>query len=136
MTTDDSLALYHEVLLHENAHPQHKGELQNPDAVAEFHNASCGDVVRVMIAFAPPVDSDQVVISQLTWQGHGCAISQAAMSLLSAELLGKSTQEVLAYTQKDMEALLGFSTISLGRVKCLLLGLRAVKQALEEADGS
>lgn len=134
MTTDDSLDLYHEVLLQENAHPQHRGQLEHPDAEAEHHNASCGDRVRVTLQLQPDATSGQVEITNLLWQGEGCAVSQAAMSVLATELIGSSTARALSLTQSELENLLGLSQVSLGRVKCLMLGLRSVQQALREYD--
>jgi nitrogen fixation NifU-like protein len=68
------------------------------------------------------------------WQGSGCAISQAAMSLLSEKIIGMTVADVLQMQQTDLERLLGFDQpIAYGRVKCLLLGLQAVKRGIAKS---
>lgn len=121
--------LYQEAILDELKQPQHKSVLADADVQVHETNASCGDEVTVFLKLSP----DKKTITELTWQGNGCAISQATMSLLAAELQGKAVAEVLSLQQADLEALLGLEQpIAYGRVKCLMLGLRAVQRALKD----
>lgn len=116
--------LYQQVLLEELSKPQNKRAMPNADATFHALNASCGDDMTVFLKF------EEDTIIDLSWVGSGCAISQATMSLLSSEIKGKSRDEVQQISQSDLEELIGISTISPGRVKCLMLGLRAVQRAL------
>lgn len=116
--------LYQQVLLEELTNPQNKGELENANASFHAINASCGDDMTVYIKF----DGD--TIKKISWVGSGCAISQATMSLLSTEIQGKTAAEIFTIEQHDLEHLIGIKEISLGRVKCLMLGLNAVRGAL------
>lgn len=121
--------LYQEAILDELKQPQHKSVLADADVQVHETNASCGDEVTVFLKLSP----DKKTITELTWQGSGCAISQAAMSLLAAELQGKVVAEVLSLQQADLEALLGLEQpIAYGRTKCLLLGLKATKAAVQQ----
>ena len=64
-------------------------------------------------------------IQEIGWSGEGCAISQAAASMLGEEILGKSLEEVKAWTRDDMLALVGIP-LTINRVKCALLSLKAL----------
>ena len=119
--------LYQAVLLDELKHPQHKQSLPDPDSVAQAANVSCGDDLTVYLKFG----SDQTILD-IGWQGNGCAIAQVTMSLLSAHIQGKRVKDVMALTQSDLESLIGIKQISLGRVKCLMLGLEAVQRAIQK----
>jgi nitrogen fixation NifU-like protein len=119
--------LYQEIILEEARHPQHYGELETPDVVVHERNASCGDEVTVYLKF----DKSDEKIIDLKWQGHGCIISQAAMSALSGKVVteGLTLDQVNQLTKPQIEELLGIDDISPGRLKCLLLGLQALKSA-------
>lgn len=117
--------LYREIILHEAAHPQKKGLLANPTHQQDETNASCGDKVTVQLI----LKNDR--IDQIAWQGAGCAISQASMSLVAAFVEGKTTEEVEKISKNDLLDLLGLEEITPGREKCMLLGLRAVQVALK-----
>lgn len=116
--------LYQQVLLEEVARPQNKREMADADVSFHALNASCGDDMTVFVK----LDGDR--ITDVSWMGSGCAISQASMSLLSAELPGKTVADVQEITRQDLEALIGVEEVSVGRVKCLMLGWRAVQTAV------
>lgn len=118
--------LYQAILLEELKKPQNKGDLVDANVTFNASNASCGDDMTVYLKI------HDATLTDLKWQGKGCAISQATMSLLSAEIIGKRQDEISAIQQRDLEQLIGIEEISLGRVKCLMLGLRAVQQALRK----
>jgi nitrogen fixation protein NifU and related proteins len=122
--TDD---LYQEVILEEYSNPQNKGQLQDADVKVAETNASCGDEVEVFVKF----DQSGQKIEDVKWRGVGCAISMATASILSQHILGKTRKEVLEVEQHELEEMLGVSEISLGRVKCLLLALKAFKKAVK-----
>ena len=116
--------LYQQVLLEELSHPQNKGELADADVMFHAVNASCGDDMTVYLKL------NNGMVEKVSWIGAGCAISQATMSLLSSELMGKTIVEVENIQQHDLEQLIGIEEISVGRIKCLMLGLNAVNGAL------
>ncbi|MBU2213824.1 iron-sulfur cluster assembly scaffold protein, partial [Patescibacteria group bacterium] len=68
-------------------------------------------------------------IKDLKWEGSGCAISIGAMSILSEELIGKSLEEASSFSIDDVKKLLGVP-ISQRRLKCAMLGLHTLKNAL------
>lgn len=91
-------------------------------------NLSCGDELTLGLQ----IKNDRV--TDIGWDGTGCAISQASMSILSEELTGKSTAELAAMTPQHVYDLLGVP-IGPRRIKCALLSLHTLKNALRKAEG-
>ena len=129
--------LYREVILQEVAEPQNVGKLAHPTHERAETNASCGDQVTVQLEVTSVSNGEEsAVIKNMAWQGNGCAISQASMSLLSEVVIGKSVTEVKSLTDKTVLNLLGLEEINPGREKCMMLGLKAVQRALEQGEKS
>lgn len=123
--------LYQEVILEEYAHPKNKHPLASCDVHVADRNSSCGDEIEVFLTF-----NEQHQVSEVGWQGVGCAISMAAASVLSEFLKGKSQREIAALKKADLEALVGFEEIAFGREKCLLLSLNAFQKAVRVTKDS
>lgn len=122
--------LYREYILEHYRHPQNYGTLEQPTFEAEGQNPLCGDELHVQVS----LDDDQRV-SDVRFTGHGCAISQAAMSILSDEIKGRTLDEVAAMTRDDIVELVGIP-LSPVRLKCALLGLVVVKMGLHDHAGT
>ncbi len=115
--------LYAENILEHYKNPVGKNLLPSFSIEHEEVNLSCGDSVKIQLM----LDGDR--IAQLGWDGSGCAISQAAMSLLSEELSGKTVAQLEALTPKNIQELLGVP-VSTRRAKCAYLCLHALKNAI------
>lgn len=115
--------LYADAILDHYKHPRHKGELSDASVVHSEKNLSCGDTLTLHLK----IDTNR--IADLLWSGEGCAISQAGMSILSDELIGKTVEEAHALTEADIRTMLGVP-ISTRRLKCALLCLHTLKNAL------
>jgi nitrogen fixation NifU-like protein len=115
--------LYREYILEHYKHPHNHGSLEQPDMEAHDLNPLCGDELTFQIA----LDQDGKV-KDVAFDGHGCAISQASASMLSDELKGLSTQELLQLDRQTVLDLLGID-ISATRLKCAMLSLKVVKAA-------
>ena len=91
----------------------------------QFHdlNPLCGDELTVKLAVG---EDDR--IEGVRFEGHGCAISQAAASMASDEVTGMKVSEVLALDREFVLDLLGIE-ISAQRMKCALLSLKVLKSA-------
>lgn len=118
--------LYQAVILEEAKNPQNFGEISNADLVHTETNASCGDTVTIFIELR----KDKKVLQRLVWQGAGCVISQAAMSVFSTFVQGKKLTAIAKITKEDLLRELGLEEISAGRLKCLMLGLKAVQKII------
>jgi nitrogen fixation NifU-like protein len=113
--------LYRELIIDRYKNPQFKGVLDPHDITFEDENPLCGDHIRVDLR----VDENEQ-ITEATFDGHGCAISQASADLLMEAVQGKSLDEVKGMTKEDILDMLG---LELGpvRLKCALLSLKVLK---------
>ncbi|HEV8686914.1 MAG TPA: SUF system NifU family Fe-S cluster assembly protein [Gaiellaceae bacterium] len=123
--------LYREVILDHYKNPRGHGVIEGADAEAEGQNPLCGDEVSIYVAFG----DDGETIDEVKFSGRGCAISQAATSMLMEMVQGRTATEV-ATLEKD--ALLDEIGIPLTpiRLKCAMLGLTTLKVALHKAKGT
>ena len=113
--------------------PRNNGRLEAPEASFEDQNPLCGDTLRMDLAFDPPLSQEATPerrrISAIRFSGRGCAISQAAASMLTELVEGRTVAEARALSKDDLLAELGI-TLSATRLKCALLSLKAFKAAL------
>lgn len=115
--------LYREQILEHYKRPHNFGRIDDPDLEFEDNNPFCGDEQHVTIR----LDEDDRV-SEIRFEGKGCAISTAATSMLTDELTGLSRDELVTLPKEKVLDLLGIE-ISATRMKCALLGLKVVKGA-------
>ena len=138
--------LYQEVILDHYKNPQNKKLSPNYDAQVHHVNPSCGDEIDLNITIKDGA------VAAITWDGVGCSISQASVSILTDLLIGKSISdaykiydEFVALMQskgtitgdedilEDAVALAGVSKYP-ARIKCALLGWMAFKDASVQAQ--
>lgn len=115
-------ALYRDNILEHYKSPQNFGELEPRDLEHHDFNPLCGDDLGVHIR----VEGGKV--AELRFHGQGCAISQAAASIASEELIGMEVTEVGALDADWIIDLLGID-ISPTRRKCALLSLKVMRGA-------
>jgi nitrogen fixation NifU-like protein len=115
--------LYRDQILEHYKRPHHFGRLDAFDLDFEDNNPFCGDEQHVFLK----LDEDGRV-SEVAFEGQGCAISTAATSLLTDELEGMTREEIIKLPKDFVLDLLGID-ISATRMKCAMLGLKVVKGA-------
>jgi nitrogen fixation protein NifU and related proteins len=116
---------YVEDILDHYQHPRHKGVLDPADSKAEGGNPGCGDIVTMYMRVAPDGR-----ISEVSFDGRGCTISQAGASMLTEMAIGKTPKEV---EEMDYEAFIDQMgrEVVVSRARCATLGLGTLKAAAD-----
>lgn len=113
--------MYREQILDLYQNPLNHGELNPHDFSYEEDNPLCGDVIRIDVRL-----DDHGRVADVAWSGDGCAISQAAASLLTEEIKGMTVAELKTFDKETLLELLGIP-LSMARIKCALLSLKVLK---------
>jgi nitrogen fixation protein NifU and related proteins len=121
--------LYRDNILDHYKNPRSHGEIEQADAQAEGMNPLCGDEVSIFVA----LDGD--TIEDIKFRGRGCAISQAATSMLMEMVKGRSAAEVADMSRDELLDEVGIPLTPV-RLKCALLGLGVLKVALHRSRGT
>ena len=129
MSADESF--YREVILDHYKNPRGHGVLEDPDAEADGKNPLCGDEVSIYVAFGDDGES----IDEVKFAGRGCAISQAATSMLTEMVQGRTATEVAGLDKDELLEEIGIPLTPI-RLKCAMLGLTTLKVALHKAKGT
>jgi nitrogen fixation NifU-like protein len=124
-------SLYREVILDHYKNPRGHGVIEDADAEAEGQNPLCGDEVSIYVAFG----EDGETIDDVKFSGRGCAISQAATSMLMEMTKGRTAQQVAELDKDELLAEIGVPLTPV-RLKCAMLGLTTLKVALHKAKGT
>ena len=119
--------LYREQLLDHYHNPENFGVLEAPDIDIEMDNPTCGDMIHLTASL-----DGEGRIAQVMFEGQGCVVSMAAASMLTSELVGKTPDDVALMGLNEVQEMMGGVKLSMGRVKCALLALNAVKHGLQE----
>ena len=136
--------LYREILNEHNLNPIHKVNMDSPDICLDGVNPSCGDQITLQLK----LNGDK--ISDASFTGSGCAVSQASADMMADLIIGKTKDEALklaeifdrmikgSVTDEELESLdeaAALQDISHmpSRVKCAMLGWRTVRQMLLES---
>lgn len=137
--------IYQEIVLEHSRKPRNFRKQEEADRIQEGYNPLCGDQYTIYIS----IDGD--TISDISFQGAGCAISKASASMMTEELIGKTknqasrifeafrsmitkNNENITEELGDIEVLQGISQYPT-RIKCATLSWHAMHAALDEQDG-
>jgi nitrogen fixation NifU-like protein len=137
--SSDLTDLYQQVILDHNRRPRNRGRLPTANRAAHGDNPSCGDQCDVFLR----LEGDR--IAEITFDGSGCAISQASASLMTTQLKGKTVAEAESLydefhdivttgrAPEEMSDLGAFAGVHAfpARIKCATLGWHAALNALK-----
>lgn len=116
--------MYREAIIDLYRQPLNKKILADFDLEQREYNPLCGDDITVQVKF-----DEEGRVADIGHHGTGCAISQAAASLITEEVKSKKVEEILPFTEQKVYDLLGF-TVIYTRQKCATLGLKAIQGAI------
>lgn len=140
-------ALYREILNEHNINPAHKAEMQNPSVTLRGVNPSCGDDITLFLK------TEHGKITDGSFTGSGCAISQASVDMMLDRIIGKDETEALRLADNFMAMIQGTATQEQidsldeagalqdiahmpARVKCAVLGWRTMTEMLRTGTPS
>lgn len=147
--SSDLEQMYQQIILDASRERHGEGVIDSPDGESFQVNPTCGDQVNMQVKLS----SDASRLEEIRWEGHGCSISQASISIMTDMLEGKSLDELadmydafrimmdargsdidddLADRLDDASAFQGVSKFP-ARIKCALLGWMALREAADEA---
>lgn len=143
----DTKELYREILNEHNINPNHKKDLSGSTISLNGVNPSCGDNITLNLK----IEND--IITDGSFTGSGCAISQASVDMMLDLVIGKSKTEALSLIENFMAMIKGTAeepqiesldeAASLqdiskmpARVKCAVLGWRTMKECFEKHSNS
>lgn len=124
-TVSEEQEIYKENILDHYRNPHNKGILSHPTVQHREFNPLCGDDVTIYLQI------DRGIIQEISFMGGGCAISQASISMITDVVQGRSVHEAKNMTPEKVLSFLGVP-ISNTRIKCALLSLKAIHQALKD----
>ncbi len=116
--------LYRENILDHYRHPRNAGRLDRPSFSSREANYSCGDDVELFVAL-----DARGRVADVRFDGHGCAISQAATSMLTEHVKNMTKAELARLCDEDVISLLGIE-IGPSRRRCATLGFKALRSGL------
>ena len=118
------MALYTETVMDHFMHPRNVGSIDNADGVGEVGNAKCGDIMKMY----PKIKDG--VIEDVKFETFGCGSAIASSSIATEMIKGKTIDEALALTNKDVVDALG--GLPAHKLHCSVLAEEAIKSAVKD----
>ena len=118
------MALYTDTVMDHFMHPRNVGEIKNPSGVGEVGNAKCGDIMKMYL------DIENDVIKDVKFETFGCGSAIASSSMATDKTKGKTVEEALAISNKDVVDALG--GLPAHKLHCSVLAEEAIKSAVKD----
>ncbi|MDO8628267.1 MAG: SUF system NifU family Fe-S cluster assembly protein [Nanoarchaeota archaeon] len=115
--------LYQEQIMEHYKHPRNKGVLTKPDIDYYEVNQVCGDELHITF------NVKENKITDINFEGKGCAISQSAASLVTEHIKGKTLETIKKMEKEDVNKILGIN-VGPGRTKCATLIIKALHRGI------
>jgi nitrogen fixation NifU-like protein len=106
--------------------PRHHGSMENPDVVMRGGNPGCGDIVTMYLRLDGAPGAER--IRDVSFEGQGCTISQAAASIVTDKVLGRTLSEVAEMNHEIVVDEMGREVVA-NRLRCATLALNTLKAA-------
>lgn len=116
--------IYREIILDHYRNPRNKGKLPHADVSTHDSNPLCGDEIDMHLKV------EQGRITDIKFEGRGCAISQASASMLTEMVLDKPLTAVKDLAKDDILENIGLVNLGPARIKCALLSLKVLKMGM------
>ena len=120
------MALYSDKVMDHFQNPRNVGKMEDADGIGEVGNAKCGDIMRMYIK----VDPETQVITDVKFNTFGCGSAIASSSMATEMIKGKSIEDALALTNKEVVDALG--GLPAHKLHCSVLAEEAVKSAVKD----
>ena len=118
------MALYSEKVMDHFKNPRNVGEIENPSGVGQVGNAKCGDIMKIYLQV-----EDNIIVD-VKFETFGCGSAIASSSMATEMIKGKTVEEALALTNRDVvTALDGLPT---HKIHCSVLAEEAIKTAVKD----
>ena len=118
------MALYTETVMYHFMHPRNVGSIENADGVGEVGNAKCGDIMKMYLKIRDNV------IEDVKFETFGCGSAIASSSVATEMVKGKTIEEALAVTNKQVVDALG--GLPAYKLHCSVLAEEAIKSAVKD----
>ena len=118
------MALYTDTVMDHFMHPRNVGEIKKPSGVGEVGNAKCGDIMKMYL------DIENDVIRDVKFETFGCGSAIASSSMATEMIKGKTVEEALAISNKDVVDALG--GLPAHKLHCSVLAEEAIKSAVKD----
>ena len=117
------MALYTETVMDHFTHPRNVGEIPDADGVGEVGNAKCGDIMKMYLK----IKDDR--IEDVKFETFGCGSAIASSSMATELIKGKTIEEALAVTNKQVVDALG--GLPAYQLHCSVLAEESIKAAVK-----
>ena len=118
------MALYTDTVMDHFMHPRNVGEIKDPSGVGEVGNAKCGDIMKMYL------DIENDVIKDVKFETFGCGSAIASSSMATELIKGKTVDEALAVTNKQVVDALG--GLPAYKLHCSVLAEESIKAAVKD----
>ena len=117
------MALYNDTVMEHFLNPKNVGEMENPDGKGIYGSPVCGDMMQLEIKVA-----EKDIITDAKFKTFGCGSAIASSSMATSMIIGKSVEEALKLTNKEIiDELGGLPSV---KVHCSVLADKAIKNAI------
>ena len=118
------MALYSDIVMDHFMHPRNVGEIENPDGVGQVGNAKCGDIMKMYLKI------NDNVIEDVKFETFGCGSAIASSSMATEMIKGKTIDEALAVTNRQVVDALG--GLPAHKLHCSVLAEESIKSAVKD----